>query len=116
MILTHNIPKLMAIPTPIFSANRICKFHRITHGMKDRDTSINAAQTSDSVISGNSIIHCWVNNSLAWNCANSTDGFLLTQVPGRMSMKVLANGLHNTQGMIAVGSAKMDSVMIENQT
>lgn len=31
-------------------------------------------------------------------------------------MKVLANGLHNTQGIIAVGSANMDSVMIENQT
>jgi hypothetical protein len=42
---THNIPKLIATHTPIFSAVRICKFQSIFHGRIARDTSMSADQT-----------------------------------------------------------------------
>jgi hypothetical protein len=37
-------------------------------------------------------------------------------VPGRMSTKVLANGLHCTQGMMAAGIAKMARVTMVKYT
>jgi hypothetical protein len=47
--LTYKTPKLIAIPTPIFSAGRICSFQRTFQGSKARDISISADHTMGSV-------------------------------------------------------------------
>jgi hypothetical protein len=47
--LTYKTPKLIAMPTPIFSAERICSFHRTFQGSKARDISISADHTIGSV-------------------------------------------------------------------
>jgi hypothetical protein len=49
--LTYKTPKLMAMPTPIFSAGRICSFHKTFQGSKARDISINADHAAGSVSS-----------------------------------------------------------------
>jgi hypothetical protein len=46
---TYKIPKLIAKPAPIFSAVRICSFHRICHGNKASDISIMADHTAHTI-------------------------------------------------------------------
>jgi hypothetical protein len=113
---TYKTPKLMAIPTPIFSAVRIWTFHRIFQGSKARDTSIIADHTKDQV---SSILLEHVQRtsySLAWKFPYLTEGLLSTHVPGRISRKVLAMGLHCVQGTVAAGIANTARVVIAKHT
>lgn len=92
-----KIPRLMATPTPIFSAVRICRFQRTFQGNNAREMSMMAAH-------------------IAWNLPYITEGSLSIHVPGRISTKVFVIGLHSTQGRTATGIANKARVAIANQT
>jgi hypothetical protein len=112
----YKTPKLMAIPTPIFSASRICSFHRTRQGSKARDISISADHTSGP---SQLPLLVWVRVPLyvpAWNRAYCTDGSLSIHVPGIMSTKAFATGRQSTQGRTAAGIAKIARVAIAKYT